>query len=55
MGLDDIEEANKDLVRWLIKYNDYRPYEAFDYLAPLEHAQENIFKVLPMWSARANY
>ncbi len=51
IGLDDIEEANKDLTTWLIKYNSYRPHETLDYLTPLEYAQENFFKVSPMWSA----
>jgi len=52
VGLDDIEEANKDLTRWLIKYNDYRPHESLDYLTPLAYAQENFFKMSPMWPAR---
>ena len=51
VGLDDIESANKDLTRWLIKYNSYRPHESLDYLTPLEYAQENFFKTSPMWSA----
>jgi len=51
VGLDDITDANHDLTRWLIKYNDYRPHEALDYKTPLEYAQENFFKVSPMWSA----
>ncbi len=52
IGLDDITEANKDLTRWLVKYNSYRPHQALDYKTPLEYAQETFFKVLPMWSAR---
>jgi len=55
VGLDDIEEGNKDLTKWLIKYNSYRPHEALDYKTPLEYAQETFFKVLPMWSARTHY
>lgn len=51
VGLDDITDANHNLSKWLIKYNSYRPHEALDYLTPLEYAQENFFKVLPMWSA----
>jgi|ERR1035437_651361 transposase InsO family protein/transposase-like protein len=51
IGLDDIQEANKDLTKWLIKYNSYRPHQALDYKTPLEYAQETFFKVLPMWSA----
>ena len=51
VGLDDITEANTDLTTWLIKYNSYRPHEALDYLTPLEYAQQNFFKVSPMWSA----
>ncbi len=54
-GLDDIPEANKDLTKWLIKYNSYRPHQALDYKTPLEYAQETFFQVLPMWSARTNY
>ncbi len=50
-GLDDIEESNKDLTNWLIKYNSYRPHQALDYKTPLEYAQETFFQVLPMWSA----
>ena len=49
---DDLTEANKDLTKWLIKYNSYRPHQALDYKTPLEYAQETFFKVLPMWSAR---
>ena len=55
VGLDDIDEANRDLTRWLIKFNSYRPHEALDYLTPLEYAQENFFQVLPMWSASTLY
>jgi len=51
IGLDDILEANHDLTTWLIKYNNYRPHETLDYLTPLEYAQQNFFKVSPMWSA----
>ncbi len=55
VGLDDIQQANKDLTAWLIKYNSYRPHEALDYLTPLEYAQQNYFKVLPMWSASTKH
>lgn len=55
VGLDDIQEANKDLTRWLIKYLSYRPHQALDYKTPLEYAQENFFQVLPMWSASTKY
>jgi len=51
VGLDDIQDANKDLTTWLVKYNSYRPHQALDYKTPLEYAQENFFKVLPMWPA----
>lgn len=51
VGLDDIQEANKDLTNWLVEYNNYRPHESLDYLTPLEYAQKHYFKVLPMWSA----
>jgi transposase InsO family protein len=50
-GLDDIQEANKDLTNWLVKYNSYRPHQALAYKTPLEYAHENFFKVLPMWPA----
>lgn len=55
VGLDDIEEANRDLTTWLIKFNSYRPHESLDYKTPLEYASENFFKVLPMWSASTKY
>lgn len=51
VGLDRIEEANKDLTEWLVEYNQERPHQALDYLSPLEYAQEHYFQVLPMWSA----
>ena len=51
IGLDDIGAANKDLTTWLIEYNNLRPHETLDYLTPLEYAQENYFKMSPMWSA----
>ncbi|MCL5435439.1 MAG: integrase core domain-containing protein [Patescibacteria group bacterium] len=54
VGLDDVNEANKDLTKWLMKYNSYRPHQALDYKTPLEYAQENFFQVLPMWSARTS-
>ncbi len=54
-GLIDIKQANADLTQWLVKYNSYRPHEALDYLTPLEYAQQNFFKVSPMWSARTAY
>jgi len=54
VGLDDIQDANKDLTTWLVKYNSYRPHQALDYKTPLEYAQENFFKVLPMWPASTN-
>lgn len=50
-GLDDISHANKDLTEWLIEYNFHRPHQSLDYQTPFEYAQENYFKVLPMWSA----
>jgi len=52
IGLDDILSANKDLTNWLMEYNTVRPHQSLDYATPFEYAQENFFKVLPMWSAR---
>jgi putative transposase len=53
VGLDNVDDANRDLSEWLIEYNDYRPHDSLDNLTPLEYAQEKVFaKVLPMWSAR---
>ena len=51
VGLDNMEEANRDLTKWLVKYNSYRPHEALDYQTPLAYAYENFFKVSPMWPA----
>lgn len=52
IGLDKIEEANKDLTKWLVEYNANRPYQSLDYLIPLEYASKYYYldKVLPMWS-----
>src|SRR3989338_2989700 len=50
-GLDDLPEANRDLTEWLVEYNSVRPHQSLAYQTPLEYAQENYFKVLPMWSA----
>ena len=55
VGLDDIEDANKDLTDWLAEYNDYRPHESLDYQTPLSYAQKQFFEVLPMWSARTPF
>jgi len=55
VGLDVIPEANLDLTAWLIEYNQNRPHQALDYQTPLEYAQQNYFKVLPMWSASTRY
>jgi putative transposase len=51
VGLDEIAEGNIDLSVWLIEYNSHRPHESLDYLTPLEYAQRQYFKELPMWSA----
>ena len=50
-GLDDILLTNAELTDWLIYYNNVRPHQALDYKTPLQYAQDNFFKVLPMWSA----
>lgn len=52
IGLDDIHDANNDLLTWLIYYNSKRPHQALDYKTPLTYAQDTFFNVLPMWSAR---
>ena len=54
IGLDDIQEANKDLTEWLIKYNSIRPHQALDYLTPLDYAS-NIFKVSTMTPAKTGH
>lgn len=46
VGLDVIEEANKDLTDWLVEYNFHRPHQALDYQTPIAYAFEK--KVLPM-------
>lgn len=40
IGLDDIQEANRDVTEWLIKYNSIRPHQALDYLTPLAYANQ---------------
>ena len=51
VGLDDIEDANKDLTNWLIEYNDVRPHETLDYQTPLEYAYQKFPEVSPMCPA----
>jgi putative transposase len=55
VGLDEIDEGNIDLTNWLVEYNSHRPHESLDYLTPLEYAQRQYFKELPMWSAGTKY
>lgn len=55
VGLDSINDANRNLTSWLIEYNNLRPHETLDYQTPLEYAQEHYFKVLPMWSASTSH
>ena len=31
VGLDDVDDANKDLTAWLIEYNNFRPHETLAY------------------------
>lgn len=46
VDLTNINQANLDLTKWLIEYNQLRPHQALDYLSPLEYAEKH--KVLPM-------
>lgn len=50
VGLENINQANLDLTKWLIEYNNLRPHQALDYLSPLEYAEKH--KVLPMSPSR---
>lgn len=52
IGLDDIQEANRDLTEWLIKYNNIRPHQALAYLTPLAYANQ-IYKVSTMTPAQS--
>jgi transposase InsO family protein len=54
VGLDDIQEANRDLTEWLVKYSSIRPHQALDYLTPLAYASQ-IFKVSTMSPANSVY
>ena len=59
VGLDNINQANLFLTKWLIEYNAHRPHQALDYQTPLGYAQERFFRRVlpaspagrPMWSA----
>lgn len=51
VGLDDVQEGNRDLTNWLIEYNSVRPHQSLDYQTPLEYAHNNYFQVLPMYPA----
>jgi putative transposase len=55
VGINDTNDANKDLTEWLVEYDDYRPHQSLDCETPLEYAEKQFFKVLPMWSARTNF
>jgi transposase InsO family protein len=50
-GLDNIDDANKDLTNWLIEYNNVRPHETLDYQTPLSYAYQKFPEVLPMTPA----
>lgn len=51
VGLDDINDANKDMSEWLGEYNTYRPHQSLDYQTPLAYATSYFNKVLPMYPA----
>lgn len=51
VGLDDIQEGNRDLTNWLVEYNSVRPHTSLDYQTPLEYAHHNYFQVSPMYPA----
>jgi transposase InsO family protein len=54
VGLDNIDDANKDLTNWLIEYNNVRPHETLDYQTPLSYAYQKFPEVLPMTPASTN-
>jgi transposase InsO family protein len=51
IGLDDIDEGNRDLTNWLVEYNFERPHAALDYQTPIEYAHTKYFQVSPMYPA----
>ncbi len=53
IGLDDIQEANKDITEWLVKYNSYRPHQALDYKTPLAYAYEQSSQLVLMTPAQS--
>lgn len=53
VGLDDINDANKDLTEWLVKYNSIRPHQALDYKTPLQYAYEHSSQLVPMSPAHS--
>lgn len=51
VGLDEIDEANKDLTNWLVEYNQDRPHQSLDYQTPVGYATKT-FELSPMWASR---
>lgn len=55
VGLDSIDEANRDLTDWLVEYNAIRPHAALDYQTPIEYAHLKYFRVSSMYPAHTKY
>lgn len=55
VGLDAIQDANNDLIEWLVKYNSVRPHQALDYKTPLQYAYDTFPEVLTETPARSKY
>jgi len=51
--IDDLKEANREMTKWLIEYNTFRPHESLDQLTPIEYV-ESTLKVLPMYPTHTN-
>jgi transposase len=49
-GLDDLDEANREVTNWLIDYNFKRPHQSLAYQTPIEYATLN-YPLSPMWPA----
>lgn len=57
LALNDMQDANEHLTRWLIFYNFERPHQTLKYLSPIEwyNARYQLNGVLPMYPSITSY
>jgi transposase InsO family protein len=46
------DDFNRELTKWLVEYNCFRPHQTLNYLSPMKYLEKTISPdLLPMWSA----